>query len=82
LFTCQYCSSTLEDQTTPEERAAGAYPSLVIHESPEEAFPPIDSSKMGLSSQIKRSTRRIGIIVLLFALLAGAIGVLVALLIV
>jgi hypothetical protein len=31
LFACEFCGSTLEDRTTPEERETGSYPRLVIH---------------------------------------------------
>jgi hypothetical protein len=31
LFICEFCGSTLEDQTTPEERETGSFPRIIIH---------------------------------------------------
>lgn len=31
LFQCEFCGTTLEDRTTPRERATGRYPRVIIH---------------------------------------------------
>jgi len=79
LFACQFCGSTLEDQTTPEERATGSFPRLVIHDLPQVTSPPILTPEVTLTPVMAKRARRFKGIMLLLVFIPGLIGVLVAL---
>lgn len=79
LFACQFCGSTLEDQTTPEERETGSFPRLVIHELPQVTSPPLPRPEITFSPEMTKRTRRVGGLIALLAFVPGVIGVLVAL---
>jgi outer membrane protein assembly factor BamB len=53
LFQCEFCGTTLEDQTTPQEQASGRSPRVIIH-----------STTVSLPSpDLPRQTSRAGVVV-------------------
>jgi outer membrane protein assembly factor BamB len=68
-FVCEFCGSTLEDQTTPEERETGSYPRLIIHSTASVAPP-----KPLTPAQRKRA-KRVAWFLLLLIIVPLLIGV-------
>jgi hypothetical protein len=75
FFACQFCGSTLEDQTTPEERETGSYPRLIIHSTTS-----VTPTKPMTPAERKRA-KRIMWVLLLLILVPVLIGVGVAVLV-
>jgi outer membrane protein assembly factor BamB len=68
FFQCEFCGDTLEDQTTPQERAAGQYPRIIIHTALAETLAP------EISKGVKRATRTVGCVALGLVLLCVGIA--------
>lgn len=82
VFACQFCGTTLEDQTTPQERETGSYPRLVIQETIGVPTPPQPVQPISISPVSTRRVRRIGGLALLVGFIPAVIGIGVALVIV
>ena len=82
IFACQFCGTTLEDQTTPKERETGSYPRLVIQETLGVPTPPRPAQAVSLSPAAARRVRRVGGLALLLGLIPALIAIGVALFIV
>jgi outer membrane protein assembly factor BamB len=74
LFVCEFCGSTLEDQTTPEERETGSFPRIIIHSTAS-----VTTAKPLTPKQRKRA-RRITWFLLLVIIVPIVVGVGVVLL--
>ena len=73
-FKCQFCGTTLEDQTTPKERETGQYPKVVIH-----SVKPAKPYKVTLAPAVPQQSKRIGGIVLFLILVLTAAGIIIPL---
>jgi predicted RNA-binding Zn-ribbon protein involved in translation (DUF1610 family) len=65
FFQCEFCGETLEDQTTPQERATGQQPKIIIH---------AESLAPEISRGVKRSTRTITCLAAVLVLLCVGVG--------
>ncbi len=68
LFQCEFCGTTLEDQTTPQERVTGRYPRVIIHSTVSQPSP-----------DLSRGTSRTGPIIGCVALSLIVLGVVISL---
>ncbi len=82
IFTCQFCGTTLEDQTTPQERETGSYPRLVIQEAIGVPTSPRPTQPTSLSPVAARRVRRVGGAAIVLGLIPALIAIGVALFIV
>jgi hypothetical protein len=74
FFTCRFCGTTLEDQTTPKERETGQYPKVVIH-----TVRTTTPYKVTVAPTVSQPSKRAGWIVLFLIIALVAIGVIVPL---
>lgn len=75
IFVCQFCGTTLEDQTTPKERETGSYPRLVIQETIVAPTPPRPIQQVSISPAAVRRARRIGGLAIGLGLIPALVGI-------
>ena len=75
IFACQFCGTTLEDQTTPIERQTGSYPRLVIQETIGVPTPARPVQPASLSPAAVKRVRRIGGLAIGLGLLPALIAI-------
>jgi outer membrane protein assembly factor BamB len=74
FFQCEFCGTTLEDQSTPQERATGQYPKITIHT----ASIPATTLAPEISRGVKHTLRTLGCMFIILAI-AGVVIAVVAL---